>query len=108
MNEKENKKDVPICLAQMGRKPESLPADSLLRRLPRMRGAKQVDNYKREKSEWNNLVEPDARPSTAAVETAVLTVRAMLPFTRAVEIHGKDTSKEKLHSCRGHSGRYER
>lgn len=87
----------------MGRKPESLLGNSVNTMME-----KQVDNYEREETEWNNLVEPDARSGTAAVVTAVLTVRAMIPFTRAVEIHGKDTSKEKLHSCRGHSGRYER
>ena len=94
---------MPICLAQMGGKPESLLDGSVKSMME-----KQVDNYEREETEWNNLVEPDARSGTAAVVTAVLTVRAMIPFTRAVEIDGKDTSKEKLHSCRGHSGRYER
>ena len=99
---------MPICLAQMGRKPEALPAGSGRDLLPKMRGKKQVDNYEREETEWKHLVTPIAWSGTAAVETEVLTVRAMIPFTRAVEIHGKDTSKEKLHSCRGHSGRYER
>ena len=50
---------------------------------------KQADNYEREETEWNNLVSLYAGPRTAAVETAALTVRAMIPFTRVVESHGE-------------------
>jgi len=66
----------------MGGKPES-PLDGSVKSMME----KQVDNYEREETEWNNLVEPDARSGTAAVVTAVLTVRAMIPFTRGVESH---------------------
>jgi hypothetical protein len=66
----------------MGRKPESLLGSSVNTMME-----KQADNYEREETEWNNLVSLYAGPRTAAVETAALTVRAMIPFTRVVESH---------------------